>query len=270
MAICATCGSTTNIDEKFCRSCGSGIDAAAAAVRDEGTQKDLAVFIGKNAEKYLPKFRSFTAGGRDSFRVTWNWPAFFFSFWWMLYRKMYLWALLALFLGCVPFLGLVLMVVFGISGNYLYFLHAKKRVAEVRSAPGTEVERAAALARAGGVNNVAVVLAPLLLIAFVGILAAIAVPQFVTFQQRAAEVKARRQLMEACRLGQAFFESHPEKAQIEPEDLLAAGLVRTADVDMMLLDGSRERFSISARLVKGKKTFLTDPACRMSVKEEGH
>ncbi len=270
MATCPKCGSTVNIGERFCRTCGIRIDAAHTAAAPGGdAEKDLAVFIGKNSEKYLSRFRRFTAGGQDSFNVTWHWPAFFFSFWWMLYRKMYLWALLALFLGCVPYLGLVAMVAFGICGNYLYYRHAKGRVAEIRSAPGSDVEIAAALARAGGVNNVAVVVAPLILIAVIAILAAVAIPQFALYRQKAYEQKARQQLTEACSLGAEFFANHPERTQIEPEDLLAAGLVHTEDVEMLLLDGSRERFSISARHVKGKKTFTTDPTCRVSVKEQG-
>ncbi len=271
MSTCAQCGNRFDEGQRFCRFCGArlvGAGGTPGAPAAGANEKDLALFIGKNADKYLSKFRRFRRGDGDAFEVAWHWPAFFLSFWWMIYRKMYGWAILVLFLGCVPYLGLVMMVVFGMSANYLYYRHAKRRVAEIRSRPGTDVELAAAIARAGGVNNVAAVVAPLLLIAVAGILAAIAIPQFAAYRQKAFEAKARQEVLEACSAGTRFFASHPERAQIEPEDLLAGGLVHTADVEMLLLDGSRERFSVGARHVKGKKTYYTDRQCVLREDEE--
>ncbi len=263
MAACAKCGNRLEEGQRFCRFCGSPVGAAGAAsdASSRSDDADLALFIGKNAERYLSRFRKFRGGSEDSFNVTWHWPAFFFSFWWMLYRKLYGWAALVFFLGCVPYVGLIMMVVFGISANYLYYRHAKRRVAELRAGPGTDVEKAAALARAGGVNNVAVVVAPLLLVFVVAILAAIAIPQFTLYRQKAFEAKAKQQLLQACTLGQEFFAQDPSRTQIEPEDLLNGGLVHTEDVELLLLDGRKDFFSISARHVKGRKTFFTDPGC---------
>jgi len=273
MSTCVKCGNKTEEGERFCRFCGNKVDKTESrlpefATKDGVIEKDLAIFIGKNADKYLSRFRNFDRGGEDSFAVTWNWPAFFFSFWWALYRKMYGWAVLILFLYCVPFLGLIVMIGFGMSGNYLYFRRAKKRVLELKALPGTDLEKAAALARAGGVNNVAVVAAPILFVVVAGILAAIAIPQFVMYRQKAFEATARQEILQACRVGEAFFISNPGKTEIEPEDLLNGGLERTADVEMLLLDGRKEYFSIKARHVKGKKTYYTDPQCALRVEED--
>jgi len=187
----------------------------------------------------------------------------------MIYRKMYRWAALVLLLGCVPYVGLLMMIAFGMSGYYLYYRHAKQRVLELKARPGTDVEKAAALARAGGVNNVAVVLVPLVIVALAGILAAIAIPQFAAYRQKAFEEKAKQEVLQACSAGEAFFAGHPERTQVEPEDLLAGGLVHTAEVEMLLLDGRKEHFSISARHAKGKKTYYTDARCDLREEEDG-
>jgi hypothetical protein len=260
MSFCVKCGNEISPGDRVCRHCGTrpaaGPGPGAGVSRDE-----LAMFVGKNADKYLRKFGKFTEGGADSFTATWHWPAFFFSFWWTIYRKMYGWALLAFFIGCVPYAGLLAMFGFGISANYLYYRHAKNKVIELRAAPGPEKERAAALGRAGGVNNVAIVLAPLLLVAFLGIIAAIAIPQFAMYRQRAADARAKHEIQEACRIGQQLFSENASKELVEPDELLYAGLVRTPDVEMTLLDGRREFFSITAGHAHGKMKYSTDRQC---------
>jgi Protein of unknown function (DUF2628) len=39
------------------------------------------------ADYYAPKFLRFNEPGAS--KVSWNWPAFFVSFYWFLYRRMY-------------------------------------------------------------------------------------------------------------------------------------------------------------------------------------
>jgi hypothetical protein len=273
MPYCRQCGKEVNAGETFCRFCGAKLSPVQAgpqnpysssAVREE----ELALFVGKNAEKYLGKFRKFSRNGEDSFVTTWHWPAFFFSFWWTLYRKLYGWALLVLFLGFVPYLGFLVMIAFGMSANYIYYQHAKKKLIEVKSLPSSEVERAAAVARAGGVNNVAVVLAPIAVIAILVILVAIAVPQFVSYRQRSFDLKAKHEIQDACARGIAFFAARPEIAEIAPEDFLDAGLVRSPEVELMLLDGRRETFSLSAKHKKGGKLYLTDKQCTLTEEKQ--
>ena len=54
-------------------------------------QKYYKAAIGeKNADFYLSRFHHFDSNG---VRPSWNWPAFFFTFYWLLYRKMGLFAL---------------------------------------------------------------------------------------------------------------------------------------------------------------------------------
>ena len=78
----------------------------------------------KKAGYYLPKFNSFDQGQS---KVTWNWPAFFVTFFWLLYRRMYGLAVGYLFL--VPLaLGMLLVAVVALFGNVvgtqLYWLSA--------------------------------------------------------------------------------------------------------------------------------------------------
>lgn len=67
------------------------------------TENELAAFIGGKAQKYLRKFRKFSIDGIDRFSATWYWPAFLVGFWWLLYRKMYLWAFVYLILLMIPY-----------------------------------------------------------------------------------------------------------------------------------------------------------------------
>ena len=132
------------------------------------TEEDFAHFIGENADKYLPKFRKFNVNGVDKFSMTWHWPAFFFGHTWIAYRKMYVWALVAfLLVGIATNLGLLLTlpfstsILFGVTGNYIYYRHAKKKILELKSTqifPDT-TEKPITLQKIGGINVWAAILA---------------------------------------------------------------------------------------------------------------
>jgi hypothetical protein len=97
----------------------------------EVTEKEFAQFIGDNECEYLPVFRKFEEAGAHN-KFSWHWPAFFFGFLWMAYRKMYVWALVALFLEClIRYLAFALIqhpiaaeacirIVYGLIANHLY------------------------------------------------------------------------------------------------------------------------------------------------------
>lgn len=182
-----------------------------SAVTSLITDEDYIAFIGKNANKYLTNFKEFSAEGFDEFSATWHWPAFFMPSFWMLYRKLYLWSLLAFFLQTtiplligaykfdiykyysmfgysklrlmldrIPdsFFWLTLIIpyiVFGIIGNYIYYKKAKKKLLELSKIPqSSNIERATKIAHTGGVNNVAFVIA-MVLIATAGSIAMVMV-----------------------------------------------------------------------------------------------
>ena len=275
MGQCKQCKQEVAANLLFCTRCGaqvgSGPQGTGLADASGVTEDDLTLFMGKNAQKYLGKFRNFSLGGEDSFAVTWHWPAFFVGFWWMLYRKMWLWAVLWLLLGLVlrliPYAGFGMMLASGMTGNYLYYTHAKKKLGELKTMPGSDAARTAAIARKGGVSGILVVIAPLIIVAVLGILAAIAIPQFAMYRQKAGNMQAQQEIQQACSVGQTLFRTQPDRVQVVPDDLLYAGLVRTAGVDMLLLDGRRGTFGISAKHVKGNKTYYTDRECVLREEE---
>ena len=98
--------------------------------------------------------------GVEGFALTWHWPAFLFGFWWMLYRKLYLWALVAMGLWLIPHLALPVWFVWGAVANYLYFRQAKRKIGEYRSRLNAALP-AGTLTEIGGVNRWVWVLAVL-------------------------------------------------------------------------------------------------------------
>jgi hypothetical protein len=97
----------------------------------------------ENSDYYVRQFSRIREKG--GFAVSWNWPAFFFGMFWLVYRGMYLYAVLA-FVGWIPIHGLalmvlgeseavywgttlVVMVVIGAVANALYLRHVTQRIA---------------------------------------------------------------------------------------------------------------------------------------------
>ncbi len=269
MALCAKCGRKVQGGEVFCRHCGARVlpqqaDPSGSVSAGKLNDEDYALFIGKNSGKYLKKFKEFSRTGEDSFAATWNWPAFFVPFFWLLYRKLYLWALACFIAGLIPYVGFAAMVSFGISANYLYYRHVKKKLLDVKTAqPVSDVHRAAAIARAGGVNSLAIII-PLVMIPVIAILAAIAIPNFVAYRLRANDMRAKSQIQAACNNAAVFFATHPEKTELSPEDLLSAAYSPSPDINLMLLDGRRESFSMNAKHIRGGKTYTADKDCTIT------
>lgn len=103
------------------------------------TDQEYAAFIGPEAHKYLPRFRMFDdlAG---NFKATWNWSAFFFTFWWLLYRKLYAYAALVFVLSFVPYLNFAIMAASGAAGYFLYHRKARTDILQLKKAfPGMDV-----------------------------------------------------------------------------------------------------------------------------------
>jgi hypothetical protein len=91
------------------------------------TTEDYEAYIGPNSYKYLYNFSKFQAL-RESFTVTWHWPAFFFGFWWFLYRKMYFWAVISLLVTFLPFGNFIAQIGYGLSAYYLYYRDCSTKI----------------------------------------------------------------------------------------------------------------------------------------------
>ena len=124
--------------------------------------EELTAYIGPGADRYRSRFERFTRTGTTRFEYTWNWPASIAGMGWYLYRKMYGWALvdfvLGVLLGWTLFVPILWGVARAVTGDYLYFRQADRKIREARAAssifgaPGTNAVHLARLANEGGVN----------------------------------------------------------------------------------------------------------------------
>jgi hypothetical protein len=136
------------------------------------TSNQVRAFVGPNADYYLERWLLIE---EEQLRpLGFNWPAFFLTGSWLLYRRMYRWFCLgfAVHAGVVAlqiaaavanlryvvvFIGIALglsrfaiPIVLGKYGTYWYYLHARRVVRRI--APEGRREDLPAIARAGGVD----------------------------------------------------------------------------------------------------------------------
>jgi len=287
---CPKCHATYNIDDSKipqgggyvrCKQCQNRfhiekpsddidleIEEPAAEIGKEATtqslitDEDYTIFIGKNAYKYLQKFKKFNMNGIDRFSVTWHWPAFFITFFWMLYRKLYLWAFLSLLigflLGMIPFFGFLLcMIFFGLTGNYIYYKHINKKILELKQLKVSPDVLKVQFVRGGGVNSIALVIAPILIIFVVGILAAIAIPQFSAYRMRSYNSIARTDLINATVAQEAYYVDNETYAD-SIERLIGStyGLYLSEGVRVNIQYANTKHYRMVASHEKGEKKYI--------------
>lgn len=190
---CTKCGSKNDNANSFCLNCGNEIvkekieytntnsinnnkvcdlsKKLVNALSDDLDKKDVDTFISKNINYYNEKFNQIEKTGN---KITWNWPAFFFTNAWLLYRKMYvqfaILLLASLILGCIPVLGGIIKIgipiACGMYGNWIYLNHVNKNLNEI-NIMGYE-RKEMLMAKRGGTN----IIIPLIFsaIVFIGII----------------------------------------------------------------------------------------------------
>ena len=225
---CPQCGNTSVISGVACAGCGTLVtgvapppvartaspNTAGAEPVDQTEFYETAIGVNGGHEYYLSRFLFYDAQGGP--KAGWHWPAFFVTFWWMLYRKMWRAALiyfltpyvlmgigLAIFLqlknypaaaghmfdfilvlGCGYYAWIWLWIPSHATG--MYYRHCNAKIAESKRASRNEQKQLRILAAKGGTSG----LVPFLLIVFlgipiIGILAAIAIPQYSDYTTRA-------------------------------------------------------------------------------------
>ncbi len=227
---CPKCGSRNDETARYCTACGNALplpDAQTAVALDEYYK---AVIGPKNQAYYLSQFSRFD---REGIRVSWNWPSFLMTFYWLLYRKMWLNALayflfpyvlafvFALFVvltdsdpgtlvGSVYLAYLAaIFVLIPMYANALYYRHCKKRVSQARATSQDTQRQLGELAARGGTSNVVLILILIFaFVAIVGILAAIAIPAYQDYITGSRTVQAFNFGKTATASVSGFYNSH--------------------------------------------------------------
>ncbi len=220
---------------------GSIYSAPESDTSTTGADDLLAVYVGpQRAEYYKARFDKLASGGS----IGWHWPAFFFSSAWLLYRKMWLYALL--YIIVVPtILSVVTMLVFGAAvgtmiyytayvvygfilmplfANRLYYGHAKAKIDKISSLNMSEAQVVQELARKGGTSWLGFIF---VIIPIIGILAAITIPAYQDYTSR-AQVSEGLSLANGAK---AAVVEYYNNNQVLPADNEAAGLAAPASIN---------------------------------------
>lgn len=203
---CNHCGTPNDDNAQFCSNCGTQFSSeqepvgeqAYAAEQEYSSESQIdyeyyeAALGYKNTAHYLPVFSRFDAEGISP---SWNWPAFFFSFYWLLYRKMWGYAAAYFFLpiplgmiyGVLAATGEIGAVLGGIINlgvafvlvpmyaNALLYGRMRKWIAEIMSTRPDRERALRLLAARGGVSTTAVIVFIIVVPIIYGILVAIVI-----------------------------------------------------------------------------------------------
>ena len=196
---CPHCATANPEAGHFCTHCGRPLTEPTA---EERTLENFRAILGpNNQDYYLQRFEEYEANGKTT--IGWHWPAFFITFYWLLYRKMWLAALLYFILPyvCTSLLGLVSSML-GASGapmmgigylayilailllppmfaNGLYYRHCQSKIRQAEQLHDDRERQLGYLSAKGGTSSIILFVVLIFgFIAVIGILAAIAIPAY--------------------------------------------------------------------------------------------
>ena len=108
--------------------------------------------IDQNIPHFRESEQKIKASGK-TFAPSWNWAAFFFNIYWLIYRRCYKWAAIAyggmvvasgVLTGITGILGvlmpIIIMVVSGLFGDSLYFYGIKEKIYKMKQAGSSDSE----------------------------------------------------------------------------------------------------------------------------------
>ncbi len=275
---CSKCGSSNDDAAKLCVSCGNALTltaktAAMPPAADESASDEeyfKAVVGPKNQEYYLDHFSRFDDERKLS--PTWNWSAFLVTFYWLLYRKMWLNAalyfllpglLLALFwvvgavagaaVGFVVSLGYfayaaAVFILMPMYANALYYKQCRKTIDTVRSTTQGTQRQLGELAGKGGTSHAVFVLILIVtFVAVIGILAAIAIPAYQDYSSRSRT----NQALTVGRAATAYVDNYFSQYRSIPRNLDAADFMSSLPPYVQEVSVDNQAGAISIKMKGG-------------------
>lgn len=123
MVRCNICGTLSSKDNQYCNHCGGLLysDSNNAYVKNQIPMENIGV------DYYSEVFKKITY---DNDWLQWNWSAFVFSHYWLIYKRVYLYGIsifianMILVLISIPlyiFIAVILHIILGAIGNMLYY-----------------------------------------------------------------------------------------------------------------------------------------------------
>jgi hypothetical protein len=249
---CAKCGTKNEDTATTCSQCQyplSPITEDESPLSQEAMYKAL---IGpKNQEYYLNEFAKFDAAGKTS--TSWHWPAFFVTFYWLLYRKMWPTAVLYYFTPTIAILiiavlGGVFGAIFGFStsagifvcvlylaylvasfilpamhANALYYKHCKKEIARITARKANKQKTIDELIYNGGTSWIAIIFIVFYIFCVIGLMASIAIPAYQEYTIKAKIAEA----LTVEKLASQSVTNYYQKHQALPQNLAQAGFVKS-------------------------------------------
>jgi len=94
------------------------------------------------------------------------------------------------------------------------------------------------------------------------IIAAIVIPQFVTYRERANAANTHAVLQQACAAKELFFTNSPDK-EITLNDLIAGQITVPPDVELSIEDGTSDNFTLVAVNKNSGKTSVMKSDCNI-------
>lgn len=264
---CSECRAQNNLVARYCVGCGSELKhflidnepaiaqpsmPAFSLTQSDTSYKSLSrkeqyqAVIGSNQDYYLKKFLEFDREGQG--RPSWHWPAFFVTFYWMLYRKMWRNAVLYFIL---PYVALIIVgIAAGIMGGVgapiagllylalmvglwfvpplyadaLYYNHCRQVIANARQHTSHPHRLYGILSTRGGTSNLFIIIIVFIsFVVMIGVLAAIMIPAYHNYVMRAKTTQAAALGQKATSAVDHYYQRHHQF----PSSMLDTDLTQT-------------------------------------------
>jgi len=95
----------------------------------------------------------------------------------------------------------------------------------------------------------------MIVIAIIGILAAIAIPNFISYRRRSYNTAANADIKNLYTSAQAYFTDNPAGDTANLDDYKVYGFRQTADVSVVVTSGTQSSFAATTYHLSGDRTY---------------